>query len=585
MDSGHWSNAMLGMNYLKKFSTESQLDEGTRIGMAQFFGNPDARNFIDDNGGLHGAMEALGAPSPQAPPAPAPAAPQPTFTSNNPQQMRGEAIADAGPAGIPTQPSSVPGAIPYKDETVANPRPGVEPVQGRDEYLASNPGAVTMPARPTVDFDNVHGARKAFMLAFLGLNKFGGALNGNNDTYADQFFGNTMKQRNAQNLYDQQAPTMARAAGDKAYGSYLENREKVTGIRNTESEINLRDRGMNPQQMQINAALRSLSEQAAQEWNSGKWANNPAGFQRAVMAKAQGLPADQVQQMLQTVTGAQPQAPKFTIQYSKEGGVPEGIIENATNRFIPESEISALDPSVQKMFTSAKSGYEQNKKDKVQQAYATGAARNDTRNVNVVDNTTGLKMPYTAEAARALIQANPKRYSMGLDEGVAKAKSGWALYGDVFDTANRLNAVLPTKPLSTVDAGKIAAAMTEYHGPIENALKSSVLSGLSPENAQLAANLLAMRDNSLALLGTLHIQASDTRAQAIFNAMPNAGDMQNPALMQAKMSNLYRMLHNLKQAMPGAPEQFGVEEHQEGGGAQAPNTFGQFMSQKPKKTK
>jgi hypothetical protein len=87
--------------------------------------------------------------------------------------------------------------------------------------------------------DNVHGARKALMLAFLGLNKFGAGLDHQQNSYADEFLGRQLSATQAQAAYDNSQPQLKQQAEDARYSQILGNTEKAAQIAQTGAQTGL----------------------------------------------------------------------------------------------------------------------------------------------------------------------------------------------------------------------------------------------------------------------------------------------------------------------------------------------------------
>ena len=87
--------------------------------------------------------------------------------------------------------------------------------------------------------DNVHGARKALLLAFLGLNKFGAGLAHQQNSYADEFLGNELKTEQAQRDYDANAPLLRQQAINALHKQDLGFQATEADIAHTGAETGL----------------------------------------------------------------------------------------------------------------------------------------------------------------------------------------------------------------------------------------------------------------------------------------------------------------------------------------------------------
>ena len=216
-----------------KISQQMQTDPNVRTMFAQFFGDPASRQFVQDSGNITSALArpdnpwTPGQPMVAAPSSPAAGA---SFDST------------AGPSAEGT-PGAAPGA------SLASRAPGVsptatpgapQPYSTAQDFFKDHPEEEpVLPARPVAPMDNVHGARKALMLAFLGLNKFGAGLDHQQNSYADEFLGRQLNATQAQAAYDNSQPQLKQQAEDARYSQILGNTEKAAQIAQTGAQTGL----------------------------------------------------------------------------------------------------------------------------------------------------------------------------------------------------------------------------------------------------------------------------------------------------------------------------------------------------------
>jgi hypothetical protein len=209
-----------------------QTDPNVRSMFAQFFGDPGSRQFIQQSGDITSALARPDNPWTPGTPivaSPAPGGPGSDFASaSGPSGETGVApgasLASRG-TGTPSAAGTAPGpALPGSASDYFRANPGEEPV---------------LPARPVAPMDNVHGARKALMMAFLGLNKFGAGLDHQQSSYADEFLGRQLNATQAQATYDASQPQLKQQAEDARYSQILGNTEKAAQIAQTGAQTGL----------------------------------------------------------------------------------------------------------------------------------------------------------------------------------------------------------------------------------------------------------------------------------------------------------------------------------------------------------
>lgn len=219
-----------------------------------------------------------------------------------------------------------PGEVSLAPEA-ATAQPRVAPVMLRDEYAKANPPV--LPARPTQEYDSYGKGRRAGLLAFQGLQKFGAALNHVNDTSMDDFYGTVAKVHQQQKDYDANLPALRDADTTRGYNNYLSETSTRTGIDNTRSLI--QERGADRAEVKANRRAAAI-EAITQDWRANGKKFKPEAFQASAMRRTQGLlSGDDVQAIMR---GETPQAQQW-----KE-------VKGAGNRII-----GLLDPTSGEMVT------------------------------------------------------------------------------------------------------------------------------------------------------------------------------------------------------------------------------------------
>jgi hypothetical protein len=188
-----------------------QTDPNVRSMFAQFFGDPGSRSFIQNSGDI---TSALARPdNPWTPGTPVVASPTPTGPGSDFASASGPS-GETGVAPGASLASRGAGTPPAAATSPDTPTSGTYDQPAGPSFAPnsySTQGAAVA-GRPVGPMDNVHGARKALMLAFLGLNKFGAGLAHQQDSYADEFLGNELKTEQAQRDYDANAPLLRQQA-------------------------------------------------------------------------------------------------------------------------------------------------------------------------------------------------------------------------------------------------------------------------------------------------------------------------------------------------------------------------------------
>jgi hypothetical protein len=542
------------------FANQMQTDDETRMGIAQFFGDPQARTMVQQAGGIQPALKQIDNPmsfTPQRGLAPTGSVGDPNAIDHTGNAMARVSNQPAAPAVDFSQQNLNADIANLPVEEPTAPAAAAPPMRPRnaDEYAQQNPSQVSVPGRPTVDFDNMSRGKKAMFLAFAGLGKFGDNLSGRNNSYLDQFMGNTMKQREAQTLYDQNLPAMKTKAAQDAYDRYLKNRGEQSNIAHTDAETADLQNGGGPRAMAKSAASRSLSEKLTSAWESGKYAD-PERFRAIAHANGSGIDPNEIDNMVDTITKSTSPGSKYDVW--NEGGVPVGL-KTKDGRMIPESQIDQNDPAAVAAMAAGKSGYKQSRDDKHSDAIAMGAARGAGQFTTIYHKGTGQTVRVSNGEAESLTKGPNAEYTSD-GKLFESGRQKWSNVFDV-DSANKnLSANLPKGPIDTKEIAQIDAAMHETSGPMTAAAKSLFIKSLSPEGAKAAGAMLAMRDQVTALIKAMGMDVSDTRAQSLYNAIPTAADLSNPYLVGTKMDRLGTMIDNVSQGLPGQAGNYGVGE-------------------------
>lgn len=338
-------NPMQRPNPFSAISTGMQVDDNSRMMVAQFFGDPQSREFVNQSGGIENAIS-----NPQ----------NPWGISTNQPSQNNMPGGDQQIADIP--PPQAAAAPPAMAPPQATPMTGASPAATGTphDYALQHPDEVNLPQRAVDPMDKVHGAKKALLLAFLGLNKFGSSLSGQPNAYADQFLGRSMDAQERNATMDANMPQLKVQAEGAAYDKFLGRTKTQADIANTRSETDFRNKTVPPQQLQIQQQLREHYQKLTDAWTKDpRYIGNPQSFIRAAQASSVGLPVDpkMVEEIMQ-----QPQVSnKYSIQYSKEGGVPEGINDNLGH---PVDVNNVTDPAARQMWEQAQAGYNKARGDK-----------------------------------------------------------------------------------------------------------------------------------------------------------------------------------------------------------------------------
>jgi hypothetical protein len=303
-----------------KVEQQMQVDPNVRTMMAQFFGDPASRHFVQDSGGVVAALARPDNPWTPGTPmvaTPSEASPGASFssasgpsaeTAPNPQaRAMAHFVGGSTPNGPSAEVTATPGA------SLASRPPGTQQPPGTPElyptahdYALAHPEDVSVPPRPVAPMDNVHGARKALFLAFLGLNKFGAGLDHQQNSYADEFLGRELNATQAQATYDASAPQLKHQAEELAYNNYLGQQEKSADITSKYSQM-----GMG----QVQQAIESLHNGLIQRWQSNVDADAPSFLQNA-NEQLKGVPPQvraQIWPLLNSITQLPRSAPNFKV--------------------------------------------------------------------------------------------------------------------------------------------------------------------------------------------------------------------------------------------------------------------------------
>lgn len=308
-----------------KIATQMQTDPNVRTMFAQFFSDPASRHFVQDSGDITTALA-----RPDNPWTPGAPVVTPNASTVQPGGAPGASLASAPAAIAPGTPQE----------------PGMPPVYtGASDYAAAHPEAVMVPPRPVAPMDNVHGARRALMLAFLGLNKFGAGLDHQQNSYADEFLGRQLSQSQAQSQYDTSAPQLKHQAEEAAYNTYLGQQSKVGELERTAAET--KNLGLNVPMLQRQQALidkvRTLKE-------SGKYSNDQ-DLMNAVLPEARTIPGMTQQMLTDAIASSKTLGSKYTLTRDPQTEQPIELVDRQGNHY-SASNLPA-DPEAKQMWTDA----------------------------------------------------------------------------------------------------------------------------------------------------------------------------------------------------------------------------------------
>jgi|SRR5579872_4813054 len=269
-----------------QIAQQMQVDPNTRTAISTFFGDPSSRSFIQDSGNVSTAMARPDNPwtpgSPLIPPAAAPAQPGPQAPPPG-ADLAAHFMGETSPQPLT---NSQPNGYSLSSGNYTPPgtpeAPGAPPVYATaHDYAAAHPETVSMAPRPVTPMDNVHGARKALLLAFLGLNKFGAGLEHQTGSYADEFLGRQLETEQAQHQYDVAQPQLKHQAEEAAYNDYLGQQGKAQEILRSAAET---------RNLQLNSPFLKQAQDAAQGLMQ-HWINKDTpDFDKYAEATIQTLP-------------------------------------------------------------------------------------------------------------------------------------------------------------------------------------------------------------------------------------------------------------------------------------------------------
>jgi hypothetical protein len=219
-----------------KIAQQMQTDPNVRTMFAQFFGDPASRQFVQDSGNVTNALARPDNPwTPGTPMVATPSESSPGASFSSASGPSAETSAMPG-ASLASRTPGAPAAITPGAQASGAP----QPFSTAQEFFKAHPEEEpVMPARPVAPMDNVHGARKALMLAFLGLNKFGAGLDHQQSSYADEFLGRQLNATQAQATYDNSQPQLKQQAEDARFSQILGNTEKAAQIAQTGAQTGL----------------------------------------------------------------------------------------------------------------------------------------------------------------------------------------------------------------------------------------------------------------------------------------------------------------------------------------------------------
>lgn len=238
-----------------------------------------------------------------------------------------------------------------------------------------------MPARPVAPMDNVHGARKALFLAFLGLNKFGAGLDHQQNSYADEFLGRQLNATQAQAAYDNSQPQMKQQAEDARFNQILGTTEKQAEI--TQSGAQTKLLGAQAGQLGLNPPGKNeFLTQYQQRLKSGT--DDPASVTQEFMARA-AMNHTTPEELAAIASITHAEAPQFKIgeqgiaQPLRYGGQLWSVNQNAvpdpkTKAYAPGTNLvnePNAPPEVQQAAMEAKTVQDKAQANKVQSQAAT----------------------------------------------------------------------------------------------------------------------------------------------------------------------------------------------------------------------
>jgi hypothetical protein len=539
MSLQNWTNS-------NQFANEMQTDEETRRGVAQWFGDPQARSFLQESGDIKSAVAHVDA---GVHPGDVNAG-MPNFVDTGDGMTKGFNAPAATPA------AAAPGVPAPQWNTVEQPRPPAPAYEpGTDLKNVDLSSGLAVPQRPKNDLDSMTPGRKALMLAFMGLTKFGGSLAGQQHTYADDLLGRNLQQRQAQSDYDMNYPTMMEGLRRGAQDRSLDLRGKSAAVDRTEAETaDIRNNG-GPRGLARTANLRDFYTKAQTAWSTDpRFRGNPASFKRAMEASGVGLQIDPA--VMEDIMGQPQNSTKWKV--NEQGGVPTGLIDTQTNKIYGPNDVKGLnDPEASSLWDQAQAGHKQGQSEKISAAYAMGAARGAGQYTTIYHKQSGQTIRVDNAEAERLTKGPSAEYTSN-GALFEKGRQKWANVFDVDAAKANVMAALPKSPIDLDEVARIDAAMQETHGTLSSVAKAALLKGLTPEGSKVATTLLSLRDQVVGLIGAMGMQASDTRAQALFNALPTASDLYNPYLAADKMDQVARMIDNVSQGLPGTAGNYGV---------------------------
>ncbi len=326
-----------------QIAQQMQVDPNTRTAISTFFGDPSSRSFIQDSGNVSTAMARPDNPwtpgSPLIPPAAAPAQPGPQA----PPPGADLAAHFMGEASPQTPANSQPSGYSLSSGNYTPPgmpeAPGAPPVYATaHDYAAAHPETVSMAPRPVTPMDNVHGAREAFLLAFLGLNKFGAGLEHQTGSYADEFLGRQLETEQAQHQYDVAQPQLKHQAEEAAYNNYLGQQEKAGEIIRNAANLPMLQR-----QQALLDKVRTMKE-------SGKYATDQ-DLMNAIMPEAQTVPGMTPQMLQSAINSSKTLGSKYSLTRDPQTEAPIELTDRQGNKYSASNLPN--DPEAQQMWKDA----------------------------------------------------------------------------------------------------------------------------------------------------------------------------------------------------------------------------------------
>jgi hypothetical protein len=314
-----------------KIAQQAQTDPSVRMMFAQMFADPASRHFVQDSGNVVDAM----------------ARPDNPWSPGTSIVAQPPAATEPGAPGAGAGSSSQIGP-PYSSASFGTGTPspaGTSPYADAHQYAMDNPSAAAIPGRPVDPMANVHGARKALLMAFLGLNKFGAGLAHQQGSFADEFLGNEMQAQGEQRRYDANLPLLKTQAENAAYNTYLGQTAQEAGIEHTAAET--RNLQANVPMLQRQQAFidkaRTLKE-------SGKYATDQ-DLLNALLPEARTIPGMSMQMLNDAVDSTKVLGSKYTLSRDPQTEQPIELTDRQGDKYSASNLPN--DPEARQMWNDA----------------------------------------------------------------------------------------------------------------------------------------------------------------------------------------------------------------------------------------